>query len=92
MQDLGQVSNAIFQKPQMDIRMLQITVTVTANPHKVTEEARRLEREGVAKIHEYTPNLILNVPDHANEEVVIATLAGLARKGLVTEFRSRWVK
>jgi hypothetical protein len=67
---------------------LQITLTVCANPDKVTEEARRL-REGLAKIHEY---LILTVPDHANEEVVIATLAGLARKGLVTEFRSTWVK
>jgi hypothetical protein len=62
---------------------LQITLTVCANPDKVTEEARRL-REGLAKIHEY---LILTVPDHA-----IATLAGLARKGLVTEFRSTWVK
>jgi hypothetical protein len=70
---------------------LQITLTVCANPDKVTEEARRL-REGLAKIHEYTPTLILTVPDHANEEVVIATLAGLARKGLVTEFRSTWVK
>jgi len=60
--------------------ILQITLTVCANPDKVTEEARRLEREGLAKIHEYTPTLILTVPDHANEEVVIATLAGLARK------------
>jgi hypothetical protein len=72
--------------------MLQITVTVTAKQEKVLEESRRLEREGLVKIQEYTPDLILNVPDHANEEVVIAALAGLARKGLVTEFRSRWVE
>jgi DNA-directed RNA polymerase len=29
--------------------MLQITVTIGANQEKVTEEARRLEREGIAK-------------------------------------------
>jgi hypothetical protein len=72
--------------------MLQITVTVCANFDDVTGEARRLERERFVKIHELTPNLILDVPRHVNEEIVIATLAGLARKGWVTEFRSRWVK
>ena len=51
-----------------------------------------MEREGIAKIHEHVPTLILNVPDHRNDEKVIATLAKLARKGLVTEFRSSWVK
>ena len=72
--------------------MLQITVTVSANHEKVMEEARRLELEGIAKIHEHTSTLILNVPDQRNDEKVIAALAKLARKGLVTEFRSRWIK
>jgi hypothetical protein len=76
----------------MEVRMLQITVTLTANQEKVMEEARRLEREGIAKIHEHMPTLILNVPDHRNEEKVIAALAKLARKGLVADFRSSWVK
>ena len=71
--------------------MLQITVTVSAEQAKVMEEAQRLEREGVVKIHEHIPTLILNVPDHQNEEKAIAILAKLARKGLVTEFRSRWI-
>jgi hypothetical protein len=31
------------------------------------------------------------VPDRQNEERVIAVLATLARKGFVTEFKSRWV-
>ena len=48
--------------------------------------------EGIAKIHEHTPTLILNAPDQRNDEKVIAALAKLARKGLVTEFRSRWIK
>ena len=72
--------------------MLQITVTLAADQEKVIEEARKLEREGIAKIHEHVPTLILNVPDHRNDEKVIATLAKLARKGLVTEFRSSWIK
>jgi hypothetical protein len=72
--------------------MLQITVTLSASQEKVLEEARKLEREGIAKIHEHTPTLILNVPDHRNEDEVIAALARLARKGLVTEFKSRWVR
>jgi hypothetical protein len=76
----------------MEVRMLQITVTLTANQEKVMEEARRLEREGIAKIHENLPTLILNVPDHRNEEKVIAPLAKLARNGLVADFRSSWVK
>jgi hypothetical protein len=76
----------------MEVRMLQIKVTVSAEQEKVIEEARRLEREGIAKIHEHTPTLILNVPDHRNEEKVIVELAKLARKGLVTDFRSSWVK
>jgi transcriptional regulator of NAD metabolism len=76
----------------MEVRMLQITVTLSANQEDVIEEVRRLEREGIAKIHEHTPTLILNVPDQRNEEKVIAALAKLARKGLVTEFRSSWVK
>ena len=71
--------------------MLQITVTVCANEKKVKEEARRLELEGVV-IHEQTPTLTLNVPDRRNEEMVIATLARLARKGFVTEFKSKWIK
>jgi hypothetical protein len=71
--------------------MLQITITVSANQEKVMEEARRLEREGIAKLHEHIPALILDVPDHQNEEKVIAVLATLARKGFVTEFKSRWV-
>ena len=72
--------------------MLQITVTLAADQEKVIDEARRLEREGIAKIHEHVPTLILNVPDHRNEEEVIAALAKLARKGLVADFRSSWVK
>jgi hypothetical protein len=72
--------------------MLQITVTLSANQEKVMEEVRRLEHEGIAKIHEHTPALILTVPDHRNDEKVIATLARFARKGFVTEFKSRWVK
>jgi hypothetical protein len=72
--------------------MLQITVTLTANQEKVMAEARRLEREGIAEIHEHVPTLILNVPDHRNEEKVIAALAKLTRNGLVADFRSSWVK
>lgn len=72
--------------------MLQITLTVCAQPDKVMEVAQRLEREGLAKILERTPNIILSVPEQTNEEVVIAALAGLARKGLVAEFRSVRVK
>ena len=72
--------------------MLQITITVSANQEKVMEEARRLEREGIAKIHEHTPTLTLNVPDQRNDEMVIAALARLARKGFVTEFKSKWIK
>jgi hypothetical protein len=41
---------------------------------------------------EQTPTLTLNVPDRRNEEMVIATLARLARKGFVTEFKSKWIK
>ena len=52
--------------------MLQITITIGAEEEKVMEEARRLEREGIAKIHEHIPTLILNVPDHRNEEMVIS--------------------
>jgi hypothetical protein len=65
---------------------------MSANQEKVMEEARRLEREGIVKVHEHTPTLILNVPDHRNDEMVIAELARLSRKGFVTEFRSKWVK
>ena len=72
--------------------MLHIAVTICANHKKVMEEARRLEREGIAEIHEHTSTLILNVPDQRNDEKVIAALAKLARKGLVTEIRSRWIK
>ena len=68
--------------------MLQITVTICANHEKVMGEARRLEREGIAKIDEHIPTLSLNVPDHRNEEMVIAALARLMRKGFVTDFRS----
>ena len=68
--------------------MLHITVTICANHKKVMEEARRLEREGIAKIHEHIPTLILIVPDYRNEEMVIAALARLMRKGFVTDFRS----
>ena len=68
------------------VRMLQITVTVSANHEKVMEEAQILELEGIAKIHEHTSTLILNVPDQQNDEKVIAALAKLARQGLVTEF------
>ena len=70
---------------------MQITITVSANQEKVIEEARRLELEGVV-IHEQTPTLTLNVPDRRNEETVIATLARLARRGFVTEFKSKWIK
>ena len=73
---------------EMEVRMLQISVTICANHQKVMGEARRLEREGIAKIDEHIPTLILNVPDHRNEEMVIAALAGLMRKGFVTDFRS----
>jgi hypothetical protein len=72
--------------------MLQISVTLSADQEKVIEAARKLEREGIAKIHQQTPALILNVPDHRNEEKVITTLAKLARKGLVTDFQSSWIK
>jgi len=72
--------------------MLQITVTVCANEKKVMEEARRLELEGIVKIHEQIPTLTVNVPDRRNEEMVIATLAKLARNGFVTEFKSKWIK
>jgi hypothetical protein len=58
--------------------MLQITVTVSANHEKVMEEAQILELEGIAKIHEHTSTLILNVPDQRNDEKVIAALAKLA--------------
>ena len=57
------------------VRMLQITVTVSANHEKVMEEAQILELEGIAKIHEHTSTLILNVPDQRNDEKVIAALA-----------------
>ena len=73
---------------EMEVRMLQITVTICANHEKVMGEARRLEREGIAKIDEHIPTLILNVPDHRNEEMVIAALARLMRKGFVTDFKS----
>jgi hypothetical protein len=72
--------------------MLQITVTVCANEKKVMEEARKLELEGIVKLHDQTPTLTVNVPDRQNEEMVIATLARLARKGFVTEFKSKWIK
>jgi hypothetical protein len=77
---------------RVEVRMLQITVTLTANQEKVMEEARRFEHEGIAKIHEHVPTLILNVPDHRNEEKVIVALAKLAREGLVSDFKSSWVK
>ena len=76
---------------EMEVRMLQISVTICANHQKVMEEARRLEREGIAKIDEHIPTLILNVPDHRNEEMVIAALARLTRKGFVTHFKSERV-
>ena len=72
--------------------MLQITITVSANQEKVMEEARRLELEGIVKIHEQIPTLTVNVPDRRNEEMVFATLAKLARNGFVTEFKSKWIK
>ena len=72
--------------------MLQITVKLCANEKKVMEEARRLELEGIVKIHEQIPTLTVNVPDRRNEEMVIATLAKLARSGFVTEFKSKWIK
>jgi len=73
---------------EMEVRMLQISVTICANHQKVMEEARRLEREGIAKIDEHIPTLNLEVPDHRNEEMVIAALARLMRKGFVTDFKS----
>ena len=76
---------------EMEVRMLQISVTICANHQKVMEEARRLEREGIAKIDEHIPTLTLNVPDHRNEEMVIAALARLTRKGSVTDFKSERV-
>jgi hypothetical protein len=72
--------------------MLQITVTVCANEKKVMEEARRLELEGIVKLHEQTPTLTVNVPDPRNDAMVIETLARLARKGFVTEFKSKRIK
>ena len=56
------------------------------------DEIQRLEREGIAKIQEQAPHLVLTVPDHRNEEKVITALAKFARKGFVTEFKSKWVK
>jgi hypothetical protein len=53
-------------EPRLEVRMLQIAVTLSANQEKVMEEARKLELEGIVKIHEHTPTLILNVPDHRN--------------------------
>ena len=41
------------------------------------------------KVEGDPPTLILDVSEHRNEEKVISALAGLARKGFVTEFRSR---
>ena len=76
---------------EMEVRMLQITVTICANHEKVMGEARRLEHEGIAKIDEHIPTLILDVPDHRNEEMVIAALARLTRKGFVTDFKSERV-
>jgi hypothetical protein len=78
-------------RAEMEVRMLQISVTICANHEKVMEEARRLEREGIAKIGEHIPTLTLNVPDHRNEEMVIAALARLTRKGFVTDFKSERV-
>ena len=72
--------------------MLQITVTLSANQENVIDEIQRLEREGIAKIEEQAPHLVLTVPDHRNEEKVITALAKFARKGFVTEFKSKWVK
>lgn len=72
--------------------MLQITVTLSANQEKVIEEIQRLEREGIARIEEHAPTLIVTVPDHRNDEKVIAILAEFARKGFVTEFKSKWLK
>ena len=74
--------------PRVSQILLQITVTICANHEKVMGEARRLEREGIANIDERIPTLILNVPDHRNEEMVIAALARLMRKGFVTDFKS----
>ena len=73
--------------------MLQITVTLSANQGKVMEEIRGLEHEGKAKIvQEQLPTLIMDVPDHRNEEKVISALARFARKGFVTGFESRWIR
>jgi hypothetical protein len=72
--------------------MLQITVTLSADQEKVIEEMRKLEHDGIVKIQEHVPTLILTVPDQRNDEKVIAALAKLARKGLVTGFESKWVK
>jgi hypothetical protein len=72
--------------------MLEIKVTLSANQERLMHEARRLEHEGVLTIQEHIPTLTLTVPDHRNDEKVIAALAMLARKGFVTEFKSRWIK
>ena len=63
-----------------------------ANEKKVMEEARKLELEGIVKLHEQTPTLTVNVPDRRHEEMVIATLARFARKGFVTEFKSKRIE
>src|SRR5579884_504533 len=73
-----------------EVRMLEIRVTLSADQERVMQEARKLEHEGVLKIQEHIPTLTLTVPDHRNDEKVIAALAMLARKGFVTEFKSRW--
>lgn len=72
--------------------MLQITVTVSASQEKVLDEARQLERAGLVELHENLPSLVLNLVGRANEKRVIGTLAKLSRLGLVTDFRSRWIK
>ena len=72
--------------------MLQITMTVTASQQKVMDKARGLERAGLVKIHEHIPNLVLNLPDRANERKVIAVFAKLSRAGWVTAFKSKRVR
>jgi hypothetical protein len=72
--------------------MLQITMTVTASQEKVMDEARGLERPGLVRIHEHIPNLVLNLPDGANEGRVIAVFARLSRAGMITGFTSKRVK
>jgi len=72
--------------------VLQITVTVSANKNRVMEEAQKLELEGIAQIHEQPLTLTLNDPEQRNEAMVIEILARLARKGFVTEFKSKWIK